>query len=70
MQLQLKATVMITEHDKWVFDNLEDSVDDSENMDLDVNTFFDLMEDMVNKHYDAKADAKYGHHKTAGVLAY
>lgn len=30
MQLQLKATVMITEHDKWVFDNLEDSVDDSE----------------------------------------
>ena len=24
-------------------------------MDLDVNTFFDLMEDMVNKHYNAKA---------------
>lgn len=45
---------MITEHDKWVFDNLENNVGDSENMDLDVTTFFDLMEDMVNKHYNAK----------------
>ncbi|MBR1513869.1 MAG: hypothetical protein IJ622_06220 [Bacteroidales bacterium] len=61
---------MITEHDQWVFDNLEKASDGIENMDLDVNTFFDLMEDMVNKHYDAKEDAKYGHHQTEGVLAY
>lgn len=63
-------TNMVTEHDKWVFDNLELSGENSESTDMDVNVFFDLMEDMVNRHYDAKADAKHGHHKTAGVLAY
>lgn len=61
---------MVTERDKWVFDDLTLSGENSDSTDMDVNVFFDLMEDMVNKHYDAKADAKYGHHKTTGVLAY
>lgn len=61
---------MVTEREKLIFDNLDCLGENSENTDLDVNAFFDLMEDMVNKHYDSKADVRYGHHKTAGVLAY
>ncbi len=61
---------MATEREKLIFDNLDCSGENSEKTDLDVNTFFDLMEDMVNKHYDSKADVRHGHHKTASVLAY
>ena len=45
---------MITEHDRWVFNNLDRFEENTNNTDMDVNTFFDLMEEMVNKHYDAK----------------
>ncbi len=38
---------MATEREKLIFDNLDCSGENSEKTDLDVNTFFDLMEDMV-----------------------
>ena len=59
---------MITEPDRWVFDNLGKIDENKDNADLDVNTFFDLMEEMVEKHYDAKT-VKNGHHRTACVPA-
>ena len=40
---------MITERDRLVFDNLDKFNKNEERTDLDVNTFFDLMEEMVNK---------------------
>jgi len=60
---------MITERDRWVFDNLDEFDGNEECTDLDVNTFFDLMEEMVNKHYDAKEAVKHGYHKTTSVAA-
>jgi hypothetical protein len=42
---------MITERDRRVFDNLDKFDMNEERTDMDVNTFFDLMEEMVNKHY-------------------
>lgn len=60
---------MITERDRWVFDNLDMFDGNEERTDMDVNTFFDLMEDMVNKHYDAKEVVKHGYHKATRVAA-
>ena len=62
-----KGIVMITEHDRWVFNNLDRLDENMEGTDMDVNTFFDLMEETVDKHFDAKEAKKYGHHKTACV---
>ncbi len=44
---------MITERDRWVFENLDNFEENEERTDMDVNTFFELMEEMVNKHHDA-----------------
>ena len=60
---------MITERDRWVFDNLDKFDKNEDRTDLDVNTFFDLMEEMVNNHYDAKEVVKHGYHKTTRVAA-
>ena len=60
---------MITERDRWVFNNLDKFDGNEERTDMDVNTFFDLMEDMVNKHYDAKEAVKHGYHKATRVAA-
>lgn len=60
---------MITEHDRWVFNNLDRLKENTDNTDMDVNTFFDLMEEMVNNHYDAKEVVKHGYHKATGVAA-
>ncbi|MCR4931354.1 MAG: hypothetical protein K5918_02805 [Bacteroidales bacterium] len=49
---------MITERDRWVFDNLDKFDENEERTDMDVNTFFELMEEMVNRHYDAKEVVK------------
>ena len=43
-----------------MFDNLDKFDKNEERTDLDVNTFFDLMEEMVNEHYDAKEVVKHG----------
>ena len=59
---------MITEHDRWVFDNLGKIDENEVDADMDVNTFFDLMEEMVEKHYATKS-IRHGHHKTACVPA-
>lgn len=45
---------MITKHDKWVFNNLDKLDENSHDTDMDVNTFFDLMEEMVEKHFATK----------------
>ena len=60
---------MITERDRWVFDNIEKFDGNEECTDMDVNTFFDLMEEMVNKHYDAKEAVKHGYHKATRIAA-
>lgn len=60
---------MITERDRLVFDNLDKFIKNEERTDLDVNTFFDLMEEMVNRHYDAKEVVKHGCHKATRVAA-
>lgn len=60
---------MITKHDRWVFNNLDRLDENTDNTDMDVNTFFDLMEEMVDKHFDAKEGKRYGHHKTACIPA-
>ena len=59
---------MITERDRWVFENIENFEENEERTDMDVNTFFELMEEMVNKHYDAKDVVKNGYHKTSRVV--
>ncbi len=59
---------MITERDRWVFENLDNFEENEERTDMDVNTFFELMEEMVNKHYDAKDVVKKGYHKTSRVV--
>lgn len=41
---------MITERDRRVFNNLDRLEENTVNTDMDVNTFFDLMEEMVNKY--------------------
>ena len=38
---------MITERDRRIFDNLDRFGENEDNTDLDVNVFFDLMEEMV-----------------------
>jgi len=38
---------MITERDRRIFDNLDRFSENEDNTDLDVNVFFDLMEEMV-----------------------
>lgn len=58
---------MITKHDKWVFNNLDKLDENNADTDMDVNTFFDLMEEMVEKHFDTKKTKKNGHHKNACV---
>jgi hypothetical protein len=58
---------MITERDRWVFDNLDKFDENEERTDMEVNTFFELMEEMVNKHYDAKEVIKNGYHKATRV---
>ena len=60
---------MITERDRWVFDNLDKFGKNEERTDMDVNSFFDLMEEMVNEHYDAKEEVKHGYHKATCVAA-
>ena len=52
-----------------MFDNLDKFDKNEERTDLDVNTFFDLMEEMVNEHYDAKEVVKHGYHKATRVAA-
>ena len=58
---------MITERDIWVFDNLDNFDENEVRTDMDANTFFELMEEMVNKHYDAKEVVKNGYHKATRV---
>ena len=58
---------MITKHDRWVFNNLNKLNEKDIDTDMDVNTFFDLMEEMVEKHFETKEKTKYGYHRTACV---
>jgi tRNA A-37 threonylcarbamoyl transferase component Bud32 len=58
---------MITERDRWVFDQLDKFDKNEESTDMDVDTFFDLMEEMVNEHYDAKEAVKHGYHEATRV---
>jgi hypothetical protein len=50
-----------------VFDNLDNFDENEERTDMDANTFFELMEEMVNKHYDAKEVVKNSYHKAPRV---
>ena len=61
------VVTMITKHDKWVFDNLDKLDEKIPDTDMDVNTFFDLMEEMVEKHFDTKKAKNNGYHKIACV---
>lgn len=42
----------ITERDRQVFDSLGQLNEDSQNRDLDVDVFFDLMDEMIDNYYD------------------
>jgi hypothetical protein len=48
---------MITERDRWVFDQLDKFDKNEDCTDMDVDTFLDLMEEMVNEHYVSRSDA-------------
>lgn len=43
---------MITKHDKWIFNNLDKLDENNPDTDMDVNTFFDLMEEMMEKYFE------------------
>ena len=60
---------MITNHDRWVFKNLDIFDGNEDSTDLDVNVFFDLMEELVENHFDAKEGVKHGHHTATCVPA-
>ncbi|MBQ3751828.1 MAG: hypothetical protein II865_11075 [Bacteroidales bacterium] len=49
---------MITKHDRWIFNNLNKLNEKDIDTDMDVNTFFDLMEEMVEKHFETKEKNK------------
>lgn len=42
----------ITERDKQVFNNLGRLNEDSQDRDMDVDVFFDLMDEMIDNYYD------------------
>lgn len=42
----------ITERDRQVFNNLGRLNEDSQDRDMDVDVFFDLMDEMVDNYYD------------------
>ena len=53
---------MITKHTRWIFNNLDKLNEKDIDTDMDVNTFFDLMEEMVEDHFETKEKTKYGYH--------
>lgn len=61
------VVTMITKQDRWVFNNLDKLDENNPDTDMDVNTFFDLMEEMVESHFDTKKTKKNGSHKNACV---
>lgn len=48
------VVTMITKQDRWVFNNLDKLDENNADTDMDVNTFFDLMEEMMEKHFATK----------------
>jgi hypothetical protein len=48
---------MITKSDRWVFNQLDKFDKNEDCTDMDVDTFLDLMEEMVNEHYVSRSDA-------------
>lgn len=42
----------ITERDRQVFNNLGRLNEDSQDRDMDVDVFFDLMDEMIDNYYD------------------